>query len=156
MQAPVPSSARLMWQACIQMCMSRQLNSLCVMLSITEVDSLHLAEQMNCRLLPLHPSLLDTTKILILTPLTWYWYNWRKRGQEMKWLRCIAITNAPLCGEFMSAATAWRSRAVIPVTCVFPWRMRASSCPRACCSDRASGRRFEFCHRGSGFSGKSW
>lgn len=150
-----------MGPACIQMPMSRQLEPLCVM-----IPRLHFqhhtgrrvcTQQSRCTadLVSSSPLFVKCYRNSYLTPLTWYWYNWRISGQEMKWLRCIAITNVPLCGEFISAATAWRSRAVIPVTCAFPWRMRASSCPRACCSARASGRRFEFCHRGSGFSGKS-
>lgn len=98
----------------------------------------------------------------------------------------MAMTRAPLCAELSSAATACSSRieiplavaplAVAPLTVaplasaplavaplgsaplagVAPWRMWASSCPSACCSARASGRRLEFCHRGSGVSGKSW
>lgn len=87
---------------------------------------------------------------------TWYWQSWRIRGQARKWCRCMDMTRAPPCGELSRVAMACRRRTAMPVTSGLPWRTRASSWPRACCSARATGRALEPCHRGPGLSGKIW
>ena len=70
------------------------------------------------------------------------------------WLRFMARARAPPCGELSRVARACRRRTATPGTSGLPWRTRASSRPRACCSARAAGRALELCHRGPGLSGK--
>lgn len=85
---------------------------------------------------------------------TWYWQSWRIRGQARTWPRCMARARAPPCGELSRVARACRRRTATPGASGLPWRTRASSRPRACCSARAAGRALELCHRGPGLSGK--